>query len=279
MECRLWYFEGLLNDNQLTIAESGFHGIHKRASKNTRLYIEASHFLAVCLLRQKKVKEAKVLFREILRELNKIQSPNTRRLLQKRILERIEEESVLAGLTGIDEGILNPERIHAQAVSLIQKSEDDILETMAAHMPYNAGSLLRDVRNDVILQLSEEDRKFLPAPGQVSQPLRLGRIVFNAVRRISWKTLCEQQSPIYKLWSRKMPEVYTAAYFATSVTKAFSNWKIGMPMLAAGVVTKTDWALRLASQLRLTLPTVDDTRGGRRFRKFNFVRHQSLTLI
>src|SRR4051812_44161865 len=59
LECRLWYFESVLNANQVSIAESGFQGINKRANKGSRLYLESSFFVAVCLLRQKKVREAK----------------------------------------------------------------------------------------------------------------------------------------------------------------------------------------------------------------------------
>jgi hypothetical protein len=56
------------------------------------------------------------------------------------------------------------------------------------------------------------------------------------LKRVGWKTLCDQKSPIHKLWSEKVPTVYSATYFATSVTKTFQDWKIGLPFLAAGVV-------------------------------------------
>src|SRR5206468_1218757 len=97
-------------------------------AKNTRLYVEASFFLGVCLLRRKKVKDAKALFRGVLGELNKVKSDRTRRVLQKRIVERVEEEAVLAGLTGVEEGILNPAKIHEEAIRLIQKPEDEVFE-------------------------------------------------------------------------------------------------------------------------------------------------------
>lgn len=50
-----------------------------------------------------------------------------------------------------------------------------------------------------------------------------------------WRTVCAPDSPIYKAWSAKLPEVYGASYFATGVVTAFENFRIGGEMLAVGV--------------------------------------------
>jgi hypothetical protein len=237
LESRLWYFEGLLDANHVSVAESGFVGIRKRASRHTRLHIEASFFLAICYLRQKETQKAKSLIRQVLAELNKIQSAETRQLFQKRIIERLEEEAILTHLIGADEGPLREKEIHEHAIKLIQsKSEDEILELLARNIPQPAFALLLDVRDDAILQLPTPDRKLLPASGKPTPVLRIGQRTFAVLKRIGWKTLCDSNSPLFKLWSKKMPEVYSAAYFAGAVTKSFSDWRIGLPLLAAGVV-------------------------------------------
>jgi hypothetical protein len=235
LECRLWYFEAMFDANHITVAESGFQGIVQRAPKTSRLFIEGSFFLALCFLRQKRLKEAKPLFRIVFQNLNTISSSETRNFLQKRILERIEEESVLTSIVGVEEGPLKPDRIHEDAVKLLQKPEGELLEILARSLPYGSVALLNDVRTDAYLLLSVPDRKLLPAPGQATEAPHLGKLVLAVLRRVGWKTLCDKKSPLYKLWSEKVSTVYSAAYFATSISQTFQDWKIGLPFLAAGV--------------------------------------------
>ena len=54
LEARLWYFESLLDSSHIGVAESGFVSIRSKASPGTRLHLEATFLLAVCLLRRKK---------------------------------------------------------------------------------------------------------------------------------------------------------------------------------------------------------------------------------
>ncbi len=209
LECRLWYFESQFDANHLATAESGFQGITKRAREGSRLFLEASFFLALCHLRQKRTAEAKPLIRKVLARFNKIQSPDTRHLLQQRIIERIEQESVLTSLIGVDQGPLTPERIHQEAVKLVQKSEGELFELLARELPYGSIALLQDIRNDALLQLSVPDRKLLPAPGQAIEAPHVGKLVFAVLKRVGWKTFCAPNSPLYRLWSKKFPQ-YTA---------------------------------------------------------------------
>jgi hypothetical protein len=235
LECRLWYFESQFDANHITTAESGFLGISKRAREGSRLFLEASFFLALCHLRQKRKSEAKQLIRKVLGGLNKIPSPDTRHLLQKRIIDRVEQESVLTSLIGVDQGPLRPEQIHDEAVQLVQKSDGELFELLARALPYGSIASLEDIRSDALLQLSAPDRKLLPAPGQAIPTAHIGKLVFAVLKRVGWKTLCAQDSPLYKLWSKRIPAVYSTAYFATSITQTFNDWKIGLPFLAAGV--------------------------------------------
>ncbi len=261
LECRLWYFESQFDANHISNAESGFQGIVTRARDGTRLSVEALFFLGLCYLRQKKIIEAKTKFRIVFAKLNEISSPETRRLLQKRIIERIEQESVLTTLIGVEDGSLKPEQIHDEAVKLVQKSESELFELLARSLPYGSIKLLEDVRTDALLQLSAPDRKLLPAPGQANQESHVGKLVFAVLKRVGWKTLCDSKSPLYKLWSQKVPAVYSVAYFATSVTQTFHEWKIGLPCLAAGV---TAIAMKYGAQEFCVLTKPDSIMDARR---------------
>ncbi|MFZ1220227.1 MAG: hypothetical protein WAO00_13110 [Chthoniobacterales bacterium] len=236
LEARLWYFESLLDSNHVSVAESGFVSIREKSPVGGRLRIEATFLLSVALLRQRKTSDAKAHFRSVLKNLNKISSSKTRRLLQRRIFERFEEEAILTELIGANEGPLIPEEIHNAAILLLKnKSEEELYEYLASAVPAKSVYLLDDVRNNGLLQLSSGDRLFLPAPNQATSPFGLGRRVGALLKRIGWRTVCDTKSPIYQMWATKVPEIYSLTYFATAISQAFSNYQIGIPLLAAGV--------------------------------------------
>jgi hypothetical protein len=231
----LWYFETLLDTNQTANAEAGFYGIRNKANKQTRLYLEASFFLAICYLRQKRIREAKPLLRGVLAGLNKEQTAPTRQFLQKRIIERIEEESILVELIGTGCGELKEKQIQDLTVELVKLTEDEVLDLLGRNIPYEAFKLLQDMRADAILQLSVPDRKLLPAPGFATGERAVGKRAFAVLKRIGWKTLCDSKSPLYVLWAKNVKEVYSTSYFSAAIVQAFNNWRIGIPFLAAGV--------------------------------------------
>lgn len=237
LEAKLWYFEALLDNNHPALAESGFVGICQKAKQNTRLHLEASFLKGVCLLRQKKIEQAKRIFRAVLLDLRKVKSIKSRQLLEKRIIERIEEEAILTQLVETHEGALIADTVHDQAVALIQtKSEDEILELIGTLLPGAAVQLMLDLRRDAILQLPSSDIQCLPSSTEAVKPLNLGRRAWTVLKRIGWKTLCDPESPIFKMWSTKLPEIFTASFFAKALCDAFTHWRIEIPAIVAGVV-------------------------------------------
>jgi len=92
LECRLWYFESVFDANDITTAESGFHGIAQRASAGSALFVEASFFIALCIFGRNEFRR-QGRFRVVFEQLNTITSAQTRQLRQKRFVERIEQES------------------------------------------------------------------------------------------------------------------------------------------------------------------------------------------
>lgn len=237
LKSKLKAFEACLNNNDLTYAESGLSGIQQLSRKDTRIYLEATSLLAVCYLRKKQPENAKPLIKIVISKYNNINSPTRRRQFQRRFVERIEEECILSDLIGQKNGRLDVTSVHRQAVKLLrEKSEDEILMLVGSHVPGSGVKLLMEVREFSVQQLSAPDRKLLPAPASAEQPINLGKRATAVLKRIGWKSLCDAESPIYKLWSKKAPEVCNEAYFAAAFVAAFTAWKIGIPMVAAGVV-------------------------------------------
>lgn len=237
LRAKLWAFEAALDANSLTYAEAGFLGIRRLCSAETRLYLEASLLLSVCKLRQRKVPEAKKLIREVVSKLSHIKSNRTRRQFQKRLIERIEEECILTELVGTQTGPLDTQEIHNKAVLLVQKnSDEEIFALIGNAVPAATLYMLKDVRDYSILQLPPPDRKYLPAPDHAEKASNIGKKVFAVLKRIAWRTFCAPDSEIYKLWSRKIPKVYNQAYFAAAFVTTLNYWRIGIPLLASGVV-------------------------------------------
>lgn len=236
LRAKLWAFEACVDANRLPYAERNLMAIRKQAGPTTRLYLEASGLLAVTLLRQKKINESKNLIREVIKNINNIASDRTRHQFQKRFIERIEEECILAELIGTGDGPLDPKEIEAKAILLIQRnSEDEIFKLIGNSVPAPGLLLLNDVRTYSIQQLPAPDRKLLPAPEKAQEPRRIGRTTFGVLRRIAWKTFCKPDSPIYKLWSKKLPKVFDGGYFAAAVVATMTDFRIGVPILASGL--------------------------------------------
>jgi hypothetical protein len=237
LRAKLWMFESCLDSQRLTYAEAGLIGIRKLASPRTRLYLEASSLLAVCYLRQRKVADAKRLIREVIKNINNISSDRTRHAFQRRLIERVEEECILVELIGTGDDSLDPEDIHGKAVLLLQNSTDDeIFRLIGNSLPVAGVRLLTDVRDYSIKQLPEPDQQLLPGPPQSRQSKHLGKMAFALLRRVAWKTLCDADSPIFALWSKRVPEIFNRSYFAAAIAASMSSLRIGVPLLASGVV-------------------------------------------
>lgn len=237
LRAKLWCFEAALDANSLTYAESGLVGVRNLAARGTRLHLEASTLLALCHIRQKRYQDAKRLIRSVIANLARIPSIPKRRQFQKRLIDRIEEECILTELIGVQHGNLDPEEIHTKAVLLIQRSSDDEIYALLGNSLPSAGLLaLNDVRSYAVNQIGITDRKLLMAPTAAERPENIGRKAFAVLRRIAWKTFCDPESELYKMWSEKIPAVFNKGYFAAAVTTSMAEWRIGIPLLASGVV-------------------------------------------
>lgn len=236
LRAKLWAYEACLDANRLSYAETGLIGIKKLSSSNTRLYLEAISLLAVCFLRQKKINDAKKMIHESLQKINNISSERTRHQFQRRLIERLEEESILTELIGTGEEKLDPKEIETSAIALIQrKSEEEIFELLGKNVPTSSIRLLTNIREYSLAQLPAPDRKLLPPPEKVAETKNIGKTTFAVLKRIAWKTFCKPSSPIYKLWSKKIPTVFNEGYFTGGVMATLGDFKIGIPIIASGL--------------------------------------------
>lgn len=236
LRAKLWAYEACVDANRLAYAEAGLIGVRKLSGAKTRLHLEASGLLAVTLLRQKKVIESKKLIREVIQNINNIASDRTRHQFQKRFVQRIEEECILAELIDSGDGSLDLQEVQSKAILLLERnSDEEIFRLIGNSIPSAGIKLLADVRNYSLQQLPAPDRLLLPAPEKAVEPKHIGRTTFALLRRIAWKTFCKPNSPVHKLWSNRVPKVFNDGYFAAAVVTAFSDFRIGIPLIASGL--------------------------------------------
>jgi hypothetical protein len=236
LRAKLWAYEACVDANRLVYAEAGLIGIRTLANSKTRLHLEASGLLAIVLLRQKKVIGAKELIRGVIENINNITSDRTRHQFQKRFVQRIEEECILAELIDSGDSPLDIQEIESKAILLLQRnSNEEIFKLIGNSVPSAGIKLLADVRTYSLQQLSAPDRLLLPPPEKAEEPRHIGRTTFALLKRIAWKTFCKPNSPIYKLWSKRVPKVFNDGYFAAAVVSALSDFHIGIPLIASGL--------------------------------------------
>jgi hypothetical protein len=237
LKAKLWCFETSLLANRHAYAESGLLGIVNLANSNTKIRLEAQVLLAICYIRQKRYPDAKNLIQSVMSNINDIGSDRSRRLFQKKFMERLEEECVLSELIGVEETPLDAESVQDKAVFLLHhNSNDEILAVIAASLPEKVRLALTDVRAFTLLQMRGDDVKLLGSPTDSEQPKQLGSRTLGVLKRIAWRSFCAPDSAVYKAWSKKLPEVFGQGYMAASLVATFKDWRIGIPLLASGVL-------------------------------------------
>ena len=132
--------------------------------------------------------------------------------------------------------LMDAEEIQAKAVLLIQRNSDaEIFKLIGNTVPTASINLLHDVREYSIKQLPGPDRKMLPSPEKTEEPRKIGKITFSVIKRIVWKTFCNPDSTLYKLWKERIPKVFDQGYFSAAVIATLGDFRIGIPLIASGI--------------------------------------------
>lgn len=245
LQIKNWLYECALEAREIDFAMVGFEGTRKLAGGDTRIFLEATVFLAICHLRRGSIAKAKLYVQEaVLLCPNNIQSPRRREQFHKRFLERLEEECVLAGLIEANPRKIEIDDLHNQAVKLIQRNEDDLTAMIGNELPSVSVQLLLDVQDYYQKQLPVPERKLLPPPTQKTNYRELGRKVNGAFKRVVWRVICDPKDDIHKSWSQGLAYVYDGKILVTALAAAFNGWKIGNIVIASAI---TALALRLGA--------------------------------
>jgi len=234
LQAKNWLYETAMEANSLTYAKMGFEGTIQKSSPKTRLNLEATSLLAICYLREQNSEKARELIIKAIDNINNIKSDEKRRQFHRRLLEKLEEESILVGLVDKSAAPLELAEVDKEAVRLVMsKSESQILVEMGRAIPQKSIDLLSEVRNTYKLRLPATDRKFLPPPLTEDTKEELGKRANSALKRVAWRALCNPESDIYKAWTQGLSVVYDKKYIASAIVASFNSFSISATMIAA----------------------------------------------
>jgi len=229
MQAKNWLFEAAMEAGNIGYAISGFEGVRKKVSHATRLYLEATALLAICYLRKGDIKKAQPLIDEALSSLKNIRTDNQRRNFRVSIVKRFEEEGMLAALREIGAQPLNIDEIYLDASAVAEKkTKEEIIILLGESTPPSVVHFLERVSMISKKQLSYKEVLFLPSHQIDQKPLKLGQRVFSSLKHVVWKSLCDPESSVYKLWfTSGMTVVFDKKYLTTAIATTLAGYKVG----------------------------------------------------
>jgi hypothetical protein len=221
MRSKNWLFEAALNAGELNTAELGFRGVRSKTAVSTRVHLEATALLAVCLLRQQKVSEAEPLIAKVL-EGKAIKDADRRRHFIESVAARYQLESYISSVRDLAHESLDVDEIDAAAIEAVKtKSDDELYTQIASAIPREVIEVVYRVDRAARKQLTMKEVRFLPSPAAIEKKVEHGRSFFASLKLVIWKALCDPQSEIYKAWyTNGMAHILSKKYYAMAVTAA-----------------------------------------------------------
>lgn len=238
-ETRLMYaknflFETAMEVGEIDFAVKGFTNVRQRASQSTRLFLEATTLLAICHLRKTDLASAKPLMLEALNYEKNIKSAIRRKNFKTELIKRFDEEALLSSLASETKLYFDIEKLQADAGEIIRtKHEEEILELLGSTVPEGALDFVKKVHTESLRALTYEEKLKLPSPATFEQKRKLGKGVLSAFQTVIYKSLCDKDSEIYKMWfTNGMQAVLDKKYLTTAVAAALTGLAIGTYAIA-----------------------------------------------
>jgi hypothetical protein len=234
MQSKNWLFEAALNAGQILTAEAGFRGVRAKTDKSTRVHLEATALLAVCLIRQKKLDEAEPLMRTVL-NTKAIKDADKRQFFIESIAKRYELESYISAIADHAQEYLDPNSVDKEAIEALKtKSDEELYSQLATALPRGVIDYVYRVDQVTRKQLTVTELLYLPSPTVTVKKVQQGKSFFESLKLVIWKSLCDPQSDAFKAWyTNGVAEVLTKKFYAAVVCTAFVD--LGFAAKAAAV--------------------------------------------
>ena len=163
-----------------------------------------------------------------------IRSESRRKKFLRMGIRRFEEEGLLAALKRHSSDPMDANKIQQEAALLVrEKNEDEILAELGSELPEEAIQFLLKIDAAAKRQLTAKEIRYLPTSGDIQRRSALGRAAFGSLKHVMWRSLCDPNSEIYKVWyGQGLQMVLNKNYFAIAVSTILFELGIGIKMLA-----------------------------------------------
>ena len=170
---------------------------------------------------------------ETLKREKSIGSEARRRAFIRAAVRRFEEEGALASLKGYGSDHLDPVELQSDAGEMVRTlTEDELFANIGRSLPKKTIAYLLKIDDFARGQLASTEIRYLPLPEELVKHDELGRTVFSSIRRVLYRSLCDQESEVYKFWfNQGLMAVLDRRYFAIAVATALSGMSIGVKAL------------------------------------------------
>ena len=231
-----WLCECAVEAGDTVFAVQRLEGVRASVTHTTRIYLEATTLLAICYVRQGYIEKAKPLISFVLSNASVIGSTRRREQFHKRFILRLEEESILASLRESVQVTQNVDEIQDQAIKLLVIDEGGLTLRLASCIPPDGLKLLAGLRDHSLKALPGPERKLLPGPHQASSLPSAGERMRQALRRVTWRALCDPSHEVYKAWSNGLSVVYDKKWITAAILGVCKSWHITATMLVTTLV-------------------------------------------
>lgn len=236
MQSKNWLFEGAIEAGEYSTAERGLAAVRKKMNPNTRVHLEATALLAICLLRQGKTEQAEPYMAEVLENDKVIRSDGKRAEFRRHIIKRFEEEGVLSAVQdSAPKEYPDPKAVQDEAgYLLIQNTPDEeLLRRIGIASPPDAAAIILKIDDFSRKRLPMHEIKLLPSPEDKKKQEKVGVTVAEALKRRLYAGICDKESEIYQAWVKEgLGAVLNKVYIGGAVTTMLVDMSAGTMALA-----------------------------------------------
>lgn len=236
MQSKNWLYEGAIEAGEYSTAERGLKAVRKKLNSNTRVHLEATALLAICLLRQGKTSQAEPYMAEVLDNDKVIRSDNKRAEFRRHIIQRFEEEGVLSAVQdSAPREHPDPKAVQDEAgYLLIQNTSDEELHRrIGIASPPDARAIILKIDNFSRKRLPMHEIKLLAPPEEKEKQEKVGMTVAEALKRRLYAAMCDKDSEIYQAWVKQgLGAVLNKVYIGGAVTTMLVSMSAGTMALA-----------------------------------------------
>ena len=157
LQAKNWLYETALEAGELSYAKLGLEETIQKSSSATRLHLEAVTLLAICYLRERDIEKAKELVIDAVEKIYNIRTFWRREQFYRRLITRLEQESILISLVDGVKRKLTVDEVNAETEKLVEsKSESQILLEMGKAVPRQLIDILLEIKKEYFRDIREE---------------------------------------------------------------------------------------------------------------------------